>query len=246
MLEKFSTDGVLNSDKKEEIRSRIEKIKKKISESEKKSPYHQKTKLLLATKTRSPQEINFAISLGVDCIGENRVQELLDKYDHINKENVEIHFIGALQTNKVKYIIDKVNMIHSLDRISLAKEIDRQAKKLGIVMNVLCEVNIGLEDSKSGINPDDVFNFLQEVSKFDNIRVCGLMAIPPILTSISTQKEYFQKIMDLYIDISAKKIDNISMSVLSFGMSSDYDLAVECGSTIVRIGTAAFGERIYF
>ncbi len=247
MLEKFSTDdNLLDENKKEEIRSRIAQIKNKICESKKKSPYHQDTKLLLATKTRSPEEINFAISLGVDCIGENRVQELLDKYEYINRDSIEIHFIGALQTNKVKYIIDKVDMIHSLDRISLAKEIDRQAKRIGKVMDVLCEINIGLEESKSGVRPDEVFDFLEEVSKFDNIRVCGLMAIPPILTSNSTQKEYFQKIMDLYIDISAKKIDNISMSVLSFGMSSDYDLAVECGSTIVRIGTAAFGERIYY
>jgi pyridoxal phosphate enzyme (YggS family) len=137
-------------------------------------------------------------------------------------------------------------MIQSLDRLSLAKEIDKQAKKIGKVMDVLCEVNIGCEESKSGVHPDEVLNFLKEVSKFNNIHVCGLMSIPPILTSISTQKEYFQKIMDLYIDISAKKIDNISMSVLSFGMSSDYDLAVECGSTIVRIGTAAFGERNYY
>ena len=153
-------------------------------------------------------------------IGENRVQELCEKYDGINRENVEIHFIGALQTNKVKYIIDKVDMIHALDRISLAKEIDRQAAKIGKV-----------ED------------FLMEISKFKNIRLRGFMAIPPIMTDISTQMEYFKKIMDLYIDISTKKIDNRDISVLSIGMSSDYDLAIECGSNLVRIGTAAFGNR---
>ena len=247
MLEKFSTNeaNTLSEIKKNEIRSSINLIKRNISESKKKSPYSQDVKLLLATKTRTPEEINFAISLGVDCIGENRVQELLDKYEYINKENIEVHFIGALQTNKVKYIIDKVDLIHSLDRLALAKEIDKQAKKIGKVMNVLCEINIGQEDSKSGIHPGEALEFLTEISKFENIHVCGLMAIPPIMTSISTQKEYFQKIMDLYIDILAKKIDNISMSVLSIGMSSDYALAVECGSTLVRIGTAAFGERNY-
>ncbi len=245
MLEKSLTDinQELSVQRKEEIKSCIEKIKSEMVESAAKSPYGQKPRLLLATKTRSAEEINYAISLGCNLIGENRVQELLEKYNNLNKNDAEIHFIGALQTNKVKYIIDKVDMIHSLDRISLAKEIDRQAKKHGKVMNVLCEVNIGGEESKSGVHPDQVINFLKEISSFDNIRVCGLMAIPPILTTNSTQKEYFQKIMDLYIDISAKKIDNISMSVLSIGMSSDYGLAIECGSTLVRVGTAAFGVR---
>ncbi len=245
MLEKFSTDeNCLSELRKEEIRRTIEDIKSKMDKAASLSPYKQKPRLLLATKTRSAEEINFATSLGVDLIGENRVQELLDKYDKISKENVEIHFIGALQTNKVKYIIDKVSMIHSLDRISLAKEIDKQAKKIGIVMDVLCEINIGNEETKSGIKADEVFEFLTEMSKFSNIRVCGLMAIPPIMTSVSTQKQYFQKIMDLYIDILAKKIDNISMSILSMGMSSDFELAIEHGANIVRIGTLAFGKRI--
>ncbi len=244
MLEKSLTnDAGLTEERKSEIRAAISEIQQKMSESAKKSPYHQKPRLLLATKTRTAEEINFALSLGVDLIGENRVQELCDKYDEINKEKVEIHFIGALQTNKVKYIIDKVSMIHSLDRISLAKEINRQAEKHGLIMDVLCEVNIGDEESKSGLKPEEVLPFLTKMSKFPNIRVRGLMSIPPKMTSISTQKQYFQKIMDLYIDISAKKIDNISMSVLSIGMSSDFDIAIEHGATIVRIGTAAFGNR---
>ncbi len=245
-MEKFSTDFPihLSDERKDEIRSCIHHIKSKIEAAELNSPFGQKARLLLATKTRTPDEINFAISLGVDLIGENRVQELCDKYDKINRKGVDIHFIGALQTNKVKYIIDKVDMIHSLDRLSLAKEIDRQAAKIGKVMNVLCEINLGEEQSKSGILLSQAEDFLREISKFEHIHVCGLMAIPPIMTEISTQKEYFQKIMDLYIDISAKKIDNIDMSVLSIGMSSDFDLAIECGSNMVRIGTAAFGKRM--
>ena len=245
MLEKSSIEHhvVLDVQRKAEIRKAIEQIRTKMTEAEKKSPYGQKARLLLATKTRTPEEINYAISLGVDLIGENRVQELCAKYDQINRKNVEIHFIGALQTNKVKNIIDKVDMIHSLDRLSLAKEIDRQAAKIGKVMKVLCEINIGEEESKSGILLSEAPDFLMEISKFSNIQVCGLMAIPPIMKEISSQSKYFEKIMDLYIDISAKKIDNISMSILSIGMSSDFDLAIEHGSTMVRIGTAAFGTR---
>lgn len=245
MLEKFSTDQViqLSDERKNEIKGCLESIRSQISVAEQKSPYGQKANLLLATKTRTPAEINYAISQGIKLIGENRVQELCDKYEQINKENVEIHFIGALQTNKVKYIIDKVDMIHSLDRISLAKEIDKQAAKAGKKMKVLCEINLGEEETKSGISISQAHDFLMEISKFEHIQVCGLMAIPPVMKEISTQKEYFQKIMDLYIDISAKKIDNISMSVLSIGMSSDFALAIEHGSTLVRIGTAAFGSR---
>lgn len=246
MLEKFSTDttNVLSDQRKDEIRSSLAVIKNNIEKAASKSPYGQTPRLLLATKTRTPEEINFAISQGVDLIGENRVQELLAKYDYIDRNNAEIHFIGALQTNKVKYIVDKVSMIHSLDRLPLAEEINKQAKKAGKIMNVLCEVNVGDEESKSGLSIPEVLPFLTKISSFSNLKVCGLMSIPPIMTSLSTQKQYFQKIMDLYIDISAKKIDNISMTALSFGMSSDYELAIECGSNLVRIGTAAFGARI--
>jgi len=245
-LEKYSIDDSadLSDSQKETIRNNLKQIFKNVSEAGLKSPFKQTTRILLATKTRSPEEINFAISQGIDLIGENRVQELLAKYDNIDKDHAEIHFIGALQTNKVKYIIDKVSMIHSLDRISLAEEIDRQAKKIGKVMDVLVEVNIGSEESKSGLQAEELLPFLEKLSVFEHLHVCGLMIIPPKLTSISTQKQYFQKIMNLYIDISAKKIDNVNMTVLSMGMSSDYPVAVECGSTLVRIGTAAFGKRI--
>lgn len=233
----------MNEEKKAEIRERITAIREKIKEAQQNSPYRQDVTLLLATKTRTPEEINYAISLGIDHIGENRVQELLEKYDRIEKENVKIHFIGALQTNKVKYIIDKVDMIQSLDRLSLAEEINRQAGKIGKVMDVLCEINIGHEESKSGIALEEAEEFLLQVSKFPHLRLCGLMAIPPKMTSVDRQKQYFQKIMDFYIDISAKKMDNSNMAVLSIGMSDDFPIAVECGSNLVRIGTAAFGQR---
>ena len=247
MLEKYLIEGYksLSSKRCKEIYEAISEIRQKMDLSQKESPYHQNPRLLLATKTRTPDEINFAKEIGIDLIGENRVQELLDKYDKLQRDGLEIHFIGALQTNKVKYIIDKVDVIHSLDRLSLAKEIDRQAKKINKIMKVLVEVNIGDEESKSGLSVQDVIPFLNDVKEFKNIQVCGLMSIPPILTTKLQQKQYFQKIMGLYIDISTKKIDNISMDVLSFGMSSDYDVAIECGSNLVRIGTAAFGSRNY-
>ncbi len=222
--------------------------------------------LLAATKTVDPETINFAIENGITTIGENRVQELLEKYDAINKEKVDIHFIGRLQTNKVKYIIDKVSMIHSVDSLKLAAEIDRQAKKHGIVMNVLAEVNIGLEESKGGVDPSQTEEFLRGLSEFDNIKVNGLMTIPPIATDsdfdaedaknhlilpsdrpeykkIYKNREYFKKIMKLFLDISAKKIDNIYMHELSMGMSEDYVSAAAEGATVVRIGRALFGAR---
>lgn len=213
-------------------------------------------KLLAATKTVDPDTINFAISKGVKYIGENRVQELLDKYDKINRDGIEIHFIGRLQTNKVKYIIDKVSMIHSVDSLKLAKEIDRQAKKHSLVMDVLVEVNLGEEESKGGVSFDETYELISEISKLENIRIKGLMTIPPkcgISTNINDEsisskkiyknREFFNKILNLFLDISAKKLDNIYMYELSAGMSDDYETAVECGSTVVRLGRAIFGDR---
>ena len=201
--------------------------------------------LLGASKMNDSDRINYAISQGLRYIGENKVQELLEKYDAIDKDNVSIHFIGHLQSNKVKYIIDKVDMIQSLDSLSLAKEIDRQAKKHDKIMDVLVEINIGMEESKSGIAAEDVESFLNEVSKFENIRVLGLMSIPPVMTDEDTQRKIFQKIYKIYVDISTKNIHNVYMRYLSLGMSDDYTLAVEEGANLVRVGSALFGNRNY-
>ena len=228
-----------------EIRARIEEIRKKMKEAALLSPYGQTPRLLLATKTRTPEEINFAVSLGVDAIGENRVQELLEKYPELEIGTASLHFIGALQTNKVKYIVDKVDMIESVDRLSLAAEIEKQCAKIGKVMDILVEVNVGGEASKSGINPEEAPFFIDQIASFSHLRVRGLMTIPPKMSNIEQQKQYFQKIMDLYIDISAKKSDNTIMDFISMGMSDDYPIAIECGSTEVRIGSAAFGPRNY-
>lgn len=201
------------------------------------------TQLLAVTKTRSPEEINCAIASGVRHIGENRVQELLEKYDQINKEGVTIHLIGQLQTNKVKYIIDKVDLIHSVDSVRLAEEISKRAASIGKVQDVLIEVNIGSEDSKAGISPDEVIPFLESISTLSGIRVCGLMCIPPIAEEPHQNLKYFSKMKQMSVDIKTKKIDNINMDILSMGMSGDYEDAIAAGSTFIRVGRGIFGPR---
>ena len=199
--------------------------------------------LLAATKTVDADTVNYAIKKGITHIGENRVQELLSKYSLLNPAHS--HFIGHLQTNKVKDIIDKVEMIESVDSLKLAKEISKQAGKHGLVMNILAEINIGGEESKSGFAPKDAENAVKEIAKLPNIHIKGLMCIPPVANMPEEARKYFRKMYKLFLDIGAKNIDNSSMSVLSMGMSNDFDIAAEEGATIVRVGTALFGKRIY-
>jgi len=167
----------------------------------------------------------------------------LEKYDRYNKEGVSIHFIGHLQTNKVRQIIDKVDMIHSVGSLHLAQEIHRQAEKIGKVMPVLVEVNIGEEDSKSGIAPQQLMQLLEEMSKLSHISVQGLMAIPPICEKETENDQYFCKMEQLFIDIKQKKLDNVNMNILSMGMSRDYQRAIQFGANVVRLGSAIFGSR---
>ena len=199
--------------------------------------------LLAATKTVDADTINYAIEKGITHIGENRVQELISKHGLLRPAHS--HFIGHLQTNKVKDIIDKVEMIESVDSIRLANEISKQAQKRGIVMDVLLEINIGGEESKSGFAPEDAEKAVSEVAKLDGIRVKGLMTIPPATDLPEESRKYFREMYKLFIDIRGKNIDNSSMSVLSMGMSNDFDIAVEEGANLVRVGTSLFGRRIY-
>lgn len=199
--------------------------------------------LLAATKTVDADTINYAIEKGITHIGENRVQELISKHGLLRPAHS--HFIGHLQTNKVKDIIDKVEMIESVDSIRLANEISKQAQKRGIVMDVLLEINIGGEESKSGFAPEDAEKAVGEVAKLDGIRVKGLMTIPPATDLPEESRKYFREMYKLFIDIRGKNIDNSSMSVLSMGMSNDFDIAVEEGANLVRVGTSLFGRRIY-
>ena len=198
--------------------------------------------LLAATKTVSVEVINHAISQGLDYIGENRVQEFLSKYDSLSP--VHKHFIGHLQTNKVKDIVGKVELIHSVDSLHLAKEISKKSEKLGITTDVLLEINIGNEESKSGFRFDEAYDAVCSVAELSNISVKGLMTIPPVDVDGSNIK-YFQKMHNLFIDISTKNIDNSSMEILSMGMSDDYEDAIREGATLVRVGTALFGRRNY-
>jgi len=199
--------------------------------------------LLAATKTVDPETINYAIELGVRCVGENRVQEMLDKYDRLDREHTDCHFIGHLQVNKVKYIVDKVSMIHSVDNGRLAAEINRQCEKTGRKMDVLVEVNVGEEESKSGAGLEEVEDLIREISRLPHIRVRGLMVIPPFTSDQSLTKAYFLQIYKLFIDMRGKKIDNVTMDFLSMGMSDDYELAIASGANIVRVGSALFGRR---
>ncbi len=200
---------------------------------------------LAATKTVEPAVINHAINCGLRYIGENRVQELLSKYDSYDLEKCDLQFIGHLQTNKVRQIADKVSLIQSVDSVKLASEIARQAKLCGKKMNVLIEVNIGREENKSGVFPENLDELICEIKDIENITVKGLMAIPPICDEKSQICKYFENMHRLFIDISSKKYDNMSMDYLSMGMSDDYREAILCGANMVRVGSALFGKRIY-
>lgn len=203
-----------------------------------------KVTLLAATKTLSADIINYAIdNLGLEYIGENRVQELISKYDSLHRENLHIHFIGRLQKNKVKYIIDKVEMIESLDSYELAEVINRCAAKICRVMDVLVEVNIGSEQSKGGVPAQEAKEFINSLSGLENIRVRGLMVIPPISTS-EEYEVWFTKSHKLFSDIFGEPGSD-NGALLSMGMSESYIEAVKCGSTLVRVGSALFGKRDY-
>lgn len=195
-------------------------------------------KIMAVTKTVPYENVNYAIKDGITLLGENRVQEYISKKDFYDK-SAEIHFIGHLQSNKIKYIIDNVTMIQSVDSLRLASEINRQAEKNNICMNVLIEVNIGMEESKSGVNPEQLEDLIYEVSQLSNIKIRGLMTIPPPFNT----EESFDRMQTLFNNLQAKRINNTNIDILSMGMSSDYALAVKYGSNIVRIGSGLFGTR---
>lgn len=199
--------------------------------------------LLAATKTVDSETINYAISKGIVYIGENKVQELLSKENDISE--CHRHFIGHLQTNKVKDIINKVEMIHSVDSLKLAKEISKQAVKNQKTMNILLEVNIAGEESKWGFTVEETEQAVREISQLPNLKIKGLMAIPPACNDAEENRQYFRLMKKLFVDIGTKNIDNSSMDILSMGMSDDFDVAVSEGANLIRLGTALFGKRIY-
>ncbi len=200
---------------------------------------------LAATKTVDAATINHAISLGLRFIGENRVQELLSKYEDYDLEHASLQFIGHLQTNKVRQIVGKTDLIQSVDSVKLAREISRCSEKSGITTGVLLEVNIGREENKSGVMPEQLEDLLYQVKDIPAIKVQGLMTIPPICENAQENCKYFDKMRNIFLDIKSKNIDNISMDILSMGMSDDYAEAIRCGATMIRVGSALFGARYY-
>ena len=201
--------------------------------------------LCAATKMNDAGAVREAISGGVDLCGENKVQELTAKLAENAYAGAPVHFIGHLQTNKVKQVVGKVDMIQSVDSLRLLQAIDKEAARQGIRQDILLEVNIGGEESKSGFAPEDIPTLVDRIPEFPNIRLRGLMAIPPICQENGGNDKFFQEMCNLSVDITAKKYDNVWVDVLSMGMSDDFREAISCGSTMIRVGTAIFGARDY-
>ena len=232
--------------RKADIEYNLDVINEKISQAAIKSGRQPSdVQLMAVTKTVDPIFINYALDYGVNMIGENRVQEMLRKKPDLHLQGVEKHLIGHLQTNKAGQIVGEVDMIQSVDSLKIAKEIAKQSIKKGIVTDVLLEINIGEEESKTGFSTSEFLENVYAISEIEGIKVRGLMTIPPILYTEGEKREIFSKMYQLFVDIKDKKIDNISMNVLSMGMSGDYESAILEGANLVRIGSAIFGARIY-
>ena len=201
--------------------------------------------LCAATKMNDAEAVRQAIAAGVDVCGENRVQELTQKRSQHAYDGAPVHFIGHLQTNKVKQVVGKVDLIQSVDSLRLLEAIQKEAARQEIVQDILLEVNIGQEESKGGFAAEEVVSLVERIPSFPNIRLRGLMAIPPISQNSGDNRKFFQKMYALAVDITTKKVDNVCVDILSMGMSDDFADAIACGSTMIRIGTAIFGQRNY-
>lgn len=200
--------------------------------------------LIAVSKTKPVEMLKEAYDAGARVFGENKVQEIVDKYDQMPSD-VKWHMIGHLQRNKVKYIIDKVALIHSVDSIRLAETIEKEAAKHNITANILIEVNVAKEESKFGLMPEELDEFIDKIKDFKHIQVKGLMTIAPFVENPETNREIFRSLRKLSVDISNKNVDNVNVSILSMGMTNDYTVAVEEGATMVRVGTGIFGARNY-
>ncbi|NLM42448.1 MAG: YggS family pyridoxal phosphate-dependent enzyme [Clostridiales bacterium] len=200
--------------------------------------------LIAVTKTVDIERIKEAIDAGITNIGENRVQEIMDKYEDL-KNYANFHLIGHLQSNKVKYIIDKVKLIHSVDSMKLIDEINKRAEKSNTIVNMLIQVNVAREDTKFGIDINEVDDYIEYASKFDNIKVQGLMTIAPYFEDAEKTRPIFRTLKEKFDELSNNKYNNVEMKYLSMGMTNDYKIAIEEGSNMVRIGTKIFGKRVY-
>jgi pyridoxal phosphate enzyme (YggS family) len=226
----------------DKLKTNVEAVQRGIREAaEKAGRDPAEVTLLAATKYASAEQMNALIALGVQDVGENRVQALLEKWDALDKEKLRVHFIGSLQKNKVKYIADKVCMIHSLDSVELAREIDKQCKKHGRVMDVLVEINCAREENKGGVAPEDAEALCMALAEFEHVRLRGFMTMAPKSPEKAQYYKYFSETFALCLDIWTKKLHNIDIPmIMSMGMSDSYDVAIACGSTLVRVGSGLF------
>ena len=227
------------------ITQNLKQTQNNIAEAAKKSGRTSDDILLVAvSKTKPLSALQEAYNAGIRDFGENKVQELCDKYDQLPKD-IRWHMIGHLQTNKVKYIVDKVTMIHSVDSIKLAREISKEAQKKQVTVSILIEVNVAGEESKFGVSMEEAEPLIRKIALLDGIKICGLMTIAPYVEDEEKNRQYFADLKQLSVDIATKNIDNVNMNVLSMGMTGDYAVAIEEGATYVRVGTGIFGERHY-
>ena len=227
------------------ITENLEQVRKNIDEACRMAGRDPKEVTWIAvSKTKPVSMLKEAYDAGARCFGENKVQEIMDKHPQL-PEDIQWHMIGHLQRNKVKYIVDKVSMIHSVDSLRLAQTIEQEAAKHNVCVPVLLEVNVAQEESKFGLKMDEVLPLIETIADFPHIKVQGLMTIAPYVENAEDNRDFFRQLKKLSVDIEAKNINNVSMSVLSMGMTGDYQVAVQEGATMVRVGTGIFGERNY-
>ncbi len=228
-----------------EIRENLRNVRRHMAEAcEKSGRAAEDVRLIAVSKTKPLPDLEEAYACGCRDFGENKVQELVEKYEALPKD-IRWHMIGHLQRNKVKYIVDKVFLIHSVDSLRLAQEIEKEAAKHERTVNILIEVNVAGEESKFGVTPEGVLELVKEIAQMPHIRVRGLMTIAPYVEDAEENRPYFEKIKKIYVDIIHKNIDNVFMEELSMGMTGDYEVAISEGATYIRVGTGIFGERNY-
>lgn len=228
------------------LKGNIQSVQERVARAaEKSGRAPEEIRLVAATKMNDAERVKAAISCGIQIAGENRVQELLEKYEANAYEGADLHFIGTLQSNKVKYLMGKVSLIESVGSEKLGQIIAKEARKHSVCQDILLEVNIGKEEAKSGVNPENLERMIENLSSISSIRIRGLMAIPPAAHKNGENMHYFERMRQLFIDMSQKKYDNVSMDYLSMGMSGDFEDAILCGANMVRVGTAIFGLRPY-
>lgn len=227
------------------LKEQLEEVEQKIQAACKTAGRKREEVTLIAvSKTKPVSLLQEAYDCGIRIFGENKVQELTNKYD-VLPEDISWHMIGHLQTNKVKYIVDKTALIHSVDSLKLAETINREAEKKGCTAKILVEVNVAEEESKYGLKTNQVIPFIEKISLFENISVCGLMTIAPFVENPEDNRLIFANLQKLSVDIKKKNIDNVNVSILSMGMTNDYEVAIQEGATMVRVGTGIFGARNY-